>query len=241
MKYAGEVTTVVTAMTDGERPFLADSVSSVISDPGVSRAVVLVRDTNNWVNDVLAAFVQDPRVQIVRIPMATPGVVRNEGVKHVRTEWVAFCDGDDVWCQGKTATQLAHAAVHNADFVASDHYLTDEAGQIRAVALAKYLPMTSTWLVRTSIMQKHPFRDVQYEDHHWWFDTMQTVAKLRCPKLLLRYRVRPVSESTAEPSKIRKTRVVALASKPVIGLGVLALTWVLWLVNRRNSYCRLEK
>jgi hypothetical protein len=130
---------------------------------------------------------------------------------------------------------------HNADFVAADHYLTDEKGHVRAVALAKYLPMTSTWLVRTAIMQRHPFRNSQYEDHHWWFDTMDTVPKFRCPKLLLRYRVRAVSESAGEPSKMRKVQVVALGSKPVIGLGVLLLTWGMWLVNRRNYYRRLEK
>jgi hypothetical protein len=237
----GNVTAIVTAMTDGERPYLAASLGAILSEEEIADVILCVMDSNTWVEEVLESVGTDRRIQILRMSMDVPGVVRNEAVKHVGTDWIAFCDGDDVWCKGKTAIQLAHAAAHNTDFVAGDHYLTDEQGRVRAVALAKYLPMTSTWMVRTAIMQRHPFRGVQYEDHHWWFDTMKMVPKLRCPKLLLRYRVRPVSESTAEPSKIRKTRVVAWASKPVIGLGVLMLTWGMWLVNRRNYYCHLEK
>jgi hypothetical protein len=177
--------------------------------------------------------------------LSSAGCVRNEAVKHVETEWIAFCDGDDVWCKGKTAIQLMHALEHNADFVASDHYLTDEAGRVCAVALAKYLPMTSAWMVRTSIMRQYPFKeDAKFngiEDHEWWFATKQTVKKRRCPKLLLRYRVRGVSLSSAEPSKARKARVVAIGSLPVIRWAVLIVTTCMWLVNRSTSYRPLLK
>src|SRR5690349_2982443 len=104
-----EVTAVITAMTDGERPYLAECVESVISDPGVACAIVCVSDKNTWVDQILAAATKHSRIQIVRMPLAAPGVVRNEGVKHVKTEWVAFCDGDDVWCKGKTLHQLEFA------------------------------------------------------------------------------------------------------------------------------------
>lgn len=237
----GNVTAIVTAMTDGERPFLAACIESVIQDEEIAAVIVCIMDSNRWIDGVLESFGQDPRIKILRMSLDLPGVVRNEAVKHVETEWIAFCDGDDVWCEGKTALQLAQAEALDADFVAGDHYLTDEAGCIRAVALAKYLPMTSAWLVRTSVMQLHPFRDVEWEDHEWWFRTKNAFKRVRCPKLLLRYRVRGQSVSTVQPSKARKVRVVTWGSKPVIGLGVLLLTWGMWLLNRRRYYCHLEK
>jgi hypothetical protein len=90
-------------------------------------------------------------------------------------------------------------------------------------------------------MRQHPFTDYKYEDHEWWFRTKGAFRKGRLPKLLLRYRVRGVSLSSAEPSKQRKMRVVRLGSKPVIGWGVLFLTWGMWLVNRSTSYRPLLK
>ena len=241
MKPKDDVTAVIIAMTDGERPFLAETVESAVSDPGIARVIVRVADHLTWLDEVLAPFAKNPKVQILKLPIMNPGTARNEGVKLVETEWVAFCDGDDVWCKGKTAAQRAFAEKNNAVFVGADHYLTDEKGRIRAVALAKYLPMTSSWFVRTDVMRKYPFRDELLEDHHWWFDTKQTVPKHRCPALLLRYRVRGRSISTDEPSKQRKVKVVTLAKKPVIGWGVFALTWGMWFVNRRQSYAPLAK
>ncbi|HXT10457.1 MAG TPA: glycosyltransferase family A protein [Candidatus Angelobacter sp.] len=241
MNSKDDVTAIIIALTDGERPFLAECVESTVSDPGVARTIVRVSDNLAWVDEVLAPFANDPRVHILRLPIENPGTARNDAVKLATTEWVAFLDGDDVWCRGKTAAQRDFADKNNAVFVGADHYLTDEKGRIRAVALAKYLPMTSSWLVRTDVMRQYPFRDELLEDHHWWFDTKQTVPKHRCPELLLRYRVRGLSISTLEPSKRRKLTVVTLGKKPVIGLGVFALTWGIWLVNRSKSYRPLLK
>jgi len=194
---------------------------------------------------LLATVSRGASVRILRMPFSPAGAVRNEAVKQVKTEWIAFCDGDDVWCDGKTLCQLTFASEHNCDFVAGDHYLTDEAGRVRAVALAKYLPMTSSWMVRTKIMQQYPFKEEKnfhgIEDHEWWFRTKNAFKRMRCPELLLRYRVRAQSASTTEPSKVRKVRVVAWGSMPLIGSAVLMLTWGLWLLNRRNYYCRLDK
>jgi glycosyltransferase involved in cell wall biosynthesis len=241
----GDVTAVVTAMTDGERPYLSECVNSVVSDPGIAHAIVCVQENNSWVEQVLGSDKKDPRIQILRLRMAPAGAVRNQALRHVKTEWVAYCDGDDVWRKGKTLLQRAYAEKTNADFVASDHFLTDEAGHVRAVALAKYLPMVSSWMVRARIMRKYPFKEEKgfngLEDHEWWFRTAYAFSKSRCPRLLLRYRVRALSLSSGEPSKERKARAVALGSKPVIGLVFLFLTGCLWLVNRSKSYRPLLK
>jgi len=240
-----DVTAVVTAMTDGERPHLPACLNAIIADPGIARVLLCVQDSNTWIDEMLKSVGPDSRIEVLRMSMDPAGAVRNEAVKHVETEWIAFCDGDDVWCEGKTAIQRHHADEQNADFVGGDHYLTDEAGRVRAVALAKYLPMTSTWMVRTSIMQQYPFKWEKkfngIEDHQWWFDTMNVIKKDRCPRLLLKYRVRGFSLSSFEPSKARKARVVSFASKPVIGWAVFILTGCLWLVNRSKSYRPLLK
>jgi hypothetical protein len=245
MNATNDVTAIVVAMMDAEGPFLGACLRSVLGDPGVARLILCIQDSNSWIDEVLASVPKDSRLEVLRLPLGPAGAIRNAAVKLVTTEWLAFCDGDDVWCKGKTRAQRAHADKTPCDMVGVDHYLTDEGGRIRAVAMAKYLPMTSSWMVRTKTMREHPFREEKnyngIEDSEWWKRTYGVVQKSRCPKLLLRYRVRTLSLSTKEPSKIRKARAVAMASIPVIGLGVLALTCGVWLVNRSESYRRLYK
>lgn len=241
MNSINDITGVITAMTDPEEAFVGTTLSAVLADPGIGHVILCVTETNRWIDRILASVPQDSRLQVLRLPFGPLGSLRNEALKHVKTEWVAFCDGDDVWCKGKTMQQRGFALEHKLDFVGCDHYLMDEAGRIRAVALAKYLPMPSSWLVRSSVMREYPFTSALYEDHEWWFRTKNAFRKGRCPRLLLRYRVRGVSLSSAEPSKRRKIRAVALGSLPIVGFGVLIFTWGMWLVNRSKSYRPLLK
>jgi hypothetical protein len=217
-----EVAAIITAMTDAEQPFVRATMESVLSDPGIAQVILCVEIKNTWIYDTL-------------------GAVRNFALVHVRMPWVAYCDGDDVWCQGKTLTQLSYAKKMGCDFVGTDHYLTNENGQIRACALARYLPMPSSWMVRTEIMKQHPFDEspfslIKDESGEWWGRTAGIVSKGRCSKLLLRYRIRNSSLSTKTQSMQRKAKVVALSNNPGFRPIILLATWITWLFTRQDKY-----
>jgi Glycosyl transferase family 2 len=236
-----EVAAIVTAMTDGEQLFVRDTIASVLSDPGVGQAVLCIEAKNTWSDAVLGSLLSDPRLEVIKLPLMPLGAVRNQALKQVQMPWVAYCDGDDVWCPGKTQIQLTHAKATGCDFVGADHYLTNEKGQIRAISHAGYLPMPSSWMVRTEVMRQHPFDESpfslgQEESGEWWMRTNGVVSKARCPKLLLRYRIRSNSLSVNTPSMRRKAKVVSLANIPVIGSIVLFGTWFLWLFARQETY-----
>jgi hypothetical protein len=235
-----DVAAIVTAMTDGEQFFLYDSLQAVLSDPGIGQVVLCIEENNTWVNTVLGSLTADSRLEIVRIPLAPPGAVRNRALCHVQMPWIAYCDGDDVWCKGKTLIQRAFANTTKCDFVGCDHYLTDEHGRIKAVAFAKYLPMLSSWMIRTQIMRQYPFDESRPigSDVEWWSRTEDTIFKVRCPRLFLRYRVRPGSVSSNTSSKRRKAKAVAFAGIPILGRSILFLTWCIWLCSRRKRYIR---
>lgn len=240
-----DVTAVITAMTDGERPFLHETVKTVLLDPGIGQVILCVEENNTWIDETLAHAGMDSRLEIIRLPLAHPPIVRNQALKQVRLPWIAFCDGDDVWCKGKTLKQRAYADATGSDFVGADHYLTDEAGKIRAVALARNIPMPSSWLVRTEIMRQHPFDEsVQIgSDGEWWIRTnkaTKTFKKTRYSELLLHYRVRSGSISSSTPSKQRKAKILAAASLPVVGQGLFLATWLAWLLTRRSNYVWLS-
>jgi hypothetical protein len=241
-----DVAAIVTAMTDAEQPFVSDTLNSVLSDPGIAQVILCIEENNTWIDTTIGAFATDPRLKIVRLPLKPLGAVRNHALSYVQVPWVAYCDGDDMWCKGKTLIQRGHADRTGCDFVGADHYLTNHDGKIRAFAPARYLPMPSSWMVRTEVMKQHPFTEQpfslsQEESGEWWIRTSGIVSKTRCPRMLLRYRIRSNSLSSKTPSMQRKAKVVALANIPGLGAIIFFLTGCLWLSTRQNQYVWLEK
>jgi len=235
-----EVGAIITAMTDAEKPFIYDTIRAVLSDTLIGQAVLCIEEKNSWIDSVIGSFMTDPRLELIRMPLVPLGAVRNQALKYIKKPWVTYCDGDDVWCQGKTMNQLDYASVTGADFVGSDHYLTNEKGDIRALSPARYIPVPSSWMVKTEIMRQHSFIETPYsirsEDDEWWIRTYKSVNKVRCPKMLVKYRVRDNSLSSATISKRRKARIVSLGNIPVLGAFFLLLTWCIWVLTRNDKY-----
>lgn len=234
-----DVAAIITAMTDGEQPFLSKTVEAALSDPGIGQVVLCIEEKNGWLDAAIGVCMKDPRLDVIRLPLMPQGAVRNKALDYVQKPWVAYCDGDDVWCKGKTVAQRDCANKTGFDFVGGDHYLIDEEDNIRAFALARNIPMPSSWMVRADIMRKYPF-DESFkppgEDGEWWIRTANVIQKARCPKMLLRYRVRSGSSSSSTPSKKRKTKIVTFSKIPVIGLSVFFFTYFLWLFTRKTRY-----
>jgi hypothetical protein len=240
-----DVAAIVTAMTDGERPFLQDALKAVLEDPGISQVLLCVEQNNTWIDAVISILASDPRLEIIRLPLAPPGAIRNKALSYVRLPWIAYCDGDDVWCLGKTQIQRAHADKTNSEFVGGDHYLIDEAGQIKAFALSRNIPMLSSWMVKTEVMRRYPFDESVLnrgiEDGVFWICTTGKFRRARCARMLLKYRVRSSSLSSSSPSKQRKARIVELANIPVLRELILLSTWCLWFTTRKREYVWLSK
>lgn len=236
-----DVAAIVTAMTDSEEPFVRDTLEAVFSDPGIGQVVLCIEEKNTWLNTAIGQLSMEPRLEIIRLPLIPLGAIRNQALTCVRLPWVAYCDGDDVWCQGKTLIQRAYAKKTECDFVGADHYLTNADGKIRAVASAHYIPMPSSWMVRTEVMRQHPFNELpfslsQEESGEWWRRTSALVSKTRCPKLLLRYRIRTSSLSMNTLSMQRKTKIVNLANIPILGTIIFFVSWCIWLSRRKTEY-----
>jgi hypothetical protein len=237
-----DVTAIITAMTDDEQRFLVETVSAVIADSSIGQIILCVDEKNAWVEKTLSPFAEDLRLVLLRLPMATVGAVRNRALDSVELPWVAYCDGDDTWCKGKTHAQRSWADFTESDFVGADHYLTDERGKVCSFAFARYIPMPSSWLVRTAIMKQYPFDESlsSASDGEWWIRTNNIIRKARYPKMLLKYRVRSGSLSSNTLSKQRKARTIAFARVPVLREIVLFVTCCLWLITRREEYIWLE-
>lgn len=232
-----EVTAIVTCMTDAERPFLRATLDSVRDQTAPCATLLLVAEDNPWVE----AMVQDlPRLTVMRRRLAPVGAIRNAGIAAATTEYVALLDGDDVWRKEKTARQLAFLRGREADFVAVDHMLMREEGQVFAYGSARYMAMPSAWMARRDLMLRHPFDPEArggLEDGIWWRGTWGRVAKHRLPEPLLLYRVRNASLSSLSRGKRRKLAMAKISALPLARPLVLGATWLAFhRFDRRGAY-----
>ncbi len=230
-----DATAIVTCMTDAERPFLRETLQSVYNQTVPCEVIIVVSDDNSWIDGVIEEF---PGTQVIRRPLGWLGAVRNTGVAAASSEFVAFLDGDDVWLPTKMERQIDFLRRSQQDFVAVDHMLITEAGKVYAYALARHLPMPSSWMVRRQTMLQHPFNPdlPTMEDADWWFSTWHSVRKCRLPEPLIRYRVRGQSLSAASRSKRRKLAVARISGMPVARPLLLAATYVMHRLSRRADY-----
>ena len=94
-----------------DRPaLLALTLRSVLAQNQADMQVVLVDDGDGSETAALVDACADPRLHLVRnTGPRGASAARNVGVSLARSEWVAFCDDDDLWAPGKLAAQLAAA------------------------------------------------------------------------------------------------------------------------------------
>ncbi len=230
-----DVTAIVLCMTDAERPFLTETLQSVRNQTVLCETILVVLESNTWIDEVAKAL---PGLRVIRRPPGWCGAARNTGIEAATTEFVAFLDGDDVWLPTKTEKQVAFLKSGHHEFVGVDHMLMREDGQVYAYALARHIPMPSTWMVRRDTMISHPFDpDAQdMEDGIWWLSSWNSVRKYRLPEPLIKYRVRGLSLSTASPSKRRKLAFARLSTRPMTRWLLLAATYMLHRLSRRTYY-----
>jgi glycosyltransferase involved in cell wall biosynthesis len=230
------VTAIMTAMTDGERPWTRTALKSILQQSvPPDRVVVLVESKNDWIESDIqtidSALRDQCAVEVHRIPLARLGAVRNAGVQRADTKWVAFLDGDDVWRPKRIENQLAAARLHpHATFVAADFVFIDAEG--RQVGFANgSTPTPSSWLVDRETMLRYPFdpEAVVGEDHFWLQMTRPHCKRIRVPQILVEYRIRLSSISSLHHGATRQRRLrerMARASRfNVVRIPLLLATY----------------
>lgn len=242
-----QVTAVMTAMTDGERPWTQEALGSILRQTTLPHRVELMVERNNgWVEDDLARSAHrelaERLVRIHRIPLARLGSVRNSGTELAQTPWVAYLDGDDVWMPRRLERQLeAVTATPELSFVGADFVFINANGQPFGYANGSN-PTPSSWLVRRELVLRTPF-DPQLkmgEDYYWLRATRDHCLRARVPEVLVGYRIRGMSLSSAHYGHSRQRRVreaLAHASRfAPLRYGILATSFARYWAGRSTKY-----
>lgn len=244
---SSDVSAIMTAMTDAERPWTREALSSILSQTILpEKVILLVERANSWIEEELEACPHSASVkrlvEVHRIPMARLGAVRNCGVQCAETKWVAYLDGDDVWKPHRLERQLIAAEhVTAASFIGADFAFIDAKSRPFAFSNGS-TPTPSSWLVRRELMLRYPF-DAELtmgEDHFWLKATRAICTRVRVPEVLVGYRIRGLSISSLHYGHSRQRRIrEAMARQasfgPVRSL-MLGITFLRYLGNRKRTY-----
>ena len=93
--------------------FLRKTLDSILSQTYQNLQVIAVDDCSTDDSLRILEEYADSRLEIVRLPVNSHVcAARNEGFRHVRGDYVAFMDSDDVWAADKIEKQVAWMEAH---------------------------------------------------------------------------------------------------------------------------------
>jgi glycosyltransferase involved in cell wall biosynthesis len=128
------VTSIAVVVPTHNRPeLLAVTLRSIVAQRGVDLTVTIVDDGSSDADAVAAVIksLADERLRLIRND--TPGGVsaaRNLGIRATSSEWLAFCDDDDVWAPEKLREQLIAATAQSAPWAYAGDVAIDEDLQV---------------------------------------------------------------------------------------------------------------
>jgi len=105
---------------------LSRAVDSALRQGGVVNKVIIVDDGSdeNVVEYLNSNYSGSSNVQVLFSTRKNhPGAMREIGINHSTSDWIAFLDADDFWEQDKLKKQIAFALQNNFQVVCCDGYL----------------------------------------------------------------------------------------------------------------------
>ena len=220
--------------------YIAATLRAVLAQAGAELEVIVVDDGST---DGSAALVARdfPQVRLVRRTNAGVAAARNTGIEAATSDWVAFCDADDIWLPGKLAAQFA--AIQAApgcrmSYTAWEVWVSAEAeplpellqrlasqaqdtqrwagatGWLYPELLLDCVVWTSTVLMQRSLLAETGGFDTGLrigEDYDLWLRASRLTRIERVAQPLALYRQHPASITRSAPRDNYRGRVVQRA------------------------------
>ena len=109
-----------------ETVLLSRAVESVLIQGNVVNKLIIVDDGSNekTLQYLKSNFSAGDKIQVIFSARKNhPGIMRDVGINHSDSEWIAFLDADDFWEPGKLLRQLNFAMENNFQVVCSNAHL----------------------------------------------------------------------------------------------------------------------
>lgn len=192
--------------------YIAATLESVLAQTYGSFEILVVddRSKDDTGGVVEAIATRDPRVRLIRLErnFGGPAGPRNVGVGQAVGEWVAFLDADDIWHPDKLRLQLDVLDRSGAAFCSSEMVNFSDERELKfdpvsnvktskvsfLSQLIKPRTPTSSVLVRTELVRRHPFNESPLykarEDMDCWLHCHEEIGhSVKIMHALIGYRI----------------------------------------------------
>lgn len=210
--------------------FIAESIESVIYQTYTLWELLIVDDgsADNTKEIIETYCMKDGRIKCFSQQNGKQGKARNLALAHASGTHIAFLDADDIWVPQKLEIQLQELKEMNADLVFSEAYLFEEVitdssailntgrnffsgttGLKSFLEMNKILPssvLTKTEVIKNAngFIEKLSVQNA--EDYHLWLQLLMNGNVLYgSEKILVYYRIHPLSASYADKMSVEKT------------------------------------
>jgi glycosyltransferase involved in cell wall biosynthesis len=126
----GLVSVIIPTYNRAER--LSEAIRSALAQTYTKLEAIVIDDgsTDDTAEVVGRVMRKDPRVRYIHQRNRGVAAARNFGISHLRGEYVAFLDSDDVWEPWKLELQVACIKQHRIGMVWTDMTAVDPCGQV---------------------------------------------------------------------------------------------------------------
>jgi glycosyltransferase involved in cell wall biosynthesis len=111
---------VVVPVYNGEK-FVSACLSNILNQTFRDLELIVVDDGSTDQTPALVKSFQDIRLRYVRMEHGGAIKARQEGVRLSQSEWVAFCDHDDMWEPNKLAVQIE--SIESYDLIYTEAFI----------------------------------------------------------------------------------------------------------------------
>lgn len=227
------------------RPFIAESIQSVLGQNYQNIELIVVDDGSNDGTPELAEQFGS-RVNVLRQKNAGPAAARNRGMAAARGKFLAFLDADDVWLPGKVTLQVQYLETHPdvgvvfGTFVRwyarPDGSFSGPPPPVNMDSLFNLVPEQSGWIykallfdnvihiitamIRREVIEKVGWLDESLatgEDYDFWLRVSQQFRSDKLARTLAYYRMHAAS-ITQVPRKENNEYKVLLKTVAAYGL-----------------------
>lgn len=121
---------VVTA-TYNMAGYIGETLDAILAQDYANIESIIIDDgsTDNTM-EVLAPYLDDPRVRVIKQENAGQTVAKNHGIAEAKGEFIAFCDADDTWREDKLSLQIPKFEDPEVGAVFSDIFFIDGEGKV---------------------------------------------------------------------------------------------------------------
>ena len=244
---------IITPVFNDEK-YISETLKSILFQTHSNLEIIIVNDhSNDKSEEIINSFI-DKRIKVINNDTNRgTAFSRNIALSKATGEYIAFLDGDDIWCKTKIEKQLTFMIENNVEFSYTNYEEIDEEGKRTGTLITGPAKITFSKMKRacypgclTVMYKRNIFPDLSIppimkkrNDYAMWLLLSKKATCCLLNETLAFYRKRSNSISSGKKSRLFKYHVIVFCkvlNYSTFRSFVYALLNVFFYFYRKHKY-----